>query len=255
MNELRAKIRLSVEGKEEVKSLFDSGREASHRFRAQLSEDAKAVGRDMVTLGGQIARGLGALGGIGAGISIAENARSVMELRDAVAGLAANAGLAEGQLAPLREEINSAALASQQFGKDLAEALNTFVAKTGDIDQGRRNLELWGKVAKATRADVSEIAAIGAELSKLNIRDQSAAYAIQAKQADVGSVELRDLVSQGPRLFAAYPQAVARTLEIAETTVKIHVQGILRKLGLTSRVQAAVYATSHTGIRTSPSQV
>ena len=37
---------------------------------------------------------------------------------------------------------------------------------------------------------------------------------------------------------------IARELDIAETTVKIHVQHILRKLGLTSRVQAAVYATS-----------
>jgi two-component system, NarL family, nitrate/nitrite response regulator NarL len=37
---------------------------------------------------------------------------------------------------------------------------------------------------------------------------------------------------------------IARTLEIAETTVKIHVQHILRKLGLSSRVQAAVYAVA-----------
>lgn len=36
---------------------------------------------------------------------------------------------------------------------------------------------------------------------------------------------------------------IARVLDIAETTVKIHVQHILRKLGLTSRVQAAVYAS------------
>lgn len=36
---------------------------------------------------------------------------------------------------------------------------------------------------------------------------------------------------------------IARTLQIAETTVKIHVQHILRKLGLSSRVQAAVYAS------------
>ena len=38
---------------------------------------------------------------------------------------------------------------------------------------------------------------------------------------------------------------IARTLEIAETTVKIHVQHILRKLALSSRVQAAVFATEH----------
>jgi two-component system, NarL family, nitrate/nitrite response regulator NarL len=38
---------------------------------------------------------------------------------------------------------------------------------------------------------------------------------------------------------------IARALDIAETTVKIHVQHILRKLNLSSRVQAAVFATSH----------
>ncbi len=35
---------------------------------------------------------------------------------------------------------------------------------------------------------------------------------------------------------------IARRLELAESTVKIHVQHILRKLNLSSRVQAAVYA-------------
>lgn len=38
---------------------------------------------------------------------------------------------------------------------------------------------------------------------------------------------------------------IARKLELAESTVKIHVQGILRKLNLTSRVQAAVFAVEH----------
>jgi two-component system nitrate/nitrite response regulator NarL len=37
---------------------------------------------------------------------------------------------------------------------------------------------------------------------------------------------------------------IARTLDIAEATVKIHVQHILRKLNLSSRVQAAVYLAS-----------
>ncbi len=38
---------------------------------------------------------------------------------------------------------------------------------------------------------------------------------------------------------------IARELNLAESTVKIHVQGILRKLNLASRVQAAVYAVEH----------
>ncbi len=40
-------------------------------------------------------------------------------------------------------------------------------------------------------------------------------------------------------------KSIARTLDLAESTVKIHVQGILRKLNISSRVQAAVYAVEH----------
>ena len=38
---------------------------------------------------------------------------------------------------------------------------------------------------------------------------------------------------------------IARQLNLAESTVKIHVQGILRKLNLSSRVQAAVFAVEN----------
>ncbi|MBB5020431.1 two-component system nitrate/nitrite response regulator NarL [Chitinivorax tropicus] len=38
---------------------------------------------------------------------------------------------------------------------------------------------------------------------------------------------------------------IARELNVAESTVKIHVQNILKKLNLSSRVQAAVYAVEH----------
>lgn len=40
-------------------------------------------------------------------------------------------------------------------------------------------------------------------------------------------------------------KSIARNLNLAESTVKIHVQGILRKLNISSRVQAAVYAVEH----------
>jgi two-component system nitrate/nitrite response regulator NarL len=38
---------------------------------------------------------------------------------------------------------------------------------------------------------------------------------------------------------------IARDLDIAETTVKIHIQHIFKKLDLTSRVQIAVFAATH----------
>ena len=40
-------------------------------------------------------------------------------------------------------------------------------------------------------------------------------------------------------------KVIAHHLELAESTIKVHVQNILRKLNLSSRVQAAVYAVQH----------
>jgi len=52
--------------------------------------------------------------------------------------------------------------------------------------------------------------------------------------------EVLALLAQG-----ASNKELARRLTVAESTIKIHIQHILRKLNLTSRVQAAVYATEH----------
>lgn len=46
-------------------------------------------------------------------------------------------------------------------------------------------------------------------------------------------------------------KAIARSLDVAESTVKIHVQNILKKLNLSSRVQAAVFAVGQ-GMGKSP---
>jgi len=63
-------------------------------------------------------------------------------------------------------------------------------------------------------------------------RDASGVALLSARERDV-----LQLIAQGDS-----NKLIARKLDIAETTVKIHVQHILRKLQLTSRVQAAVYA-------------
>ena len=60
-------------------------------------------------------------------------------------------------------------------------------------------------------------------------------YGLTVRQVDV----LRMLASGGSN------KEIARTLDIAETTVKIHVQHILRKLNVSSRVHAAVIASEN----------
>ncbi|MEX3938000.1 response regulator [Paraburkholderia sp. BR10937] len=56
----------------------------------------------------------------------------------------------------------------------------------------------------------------------------------------------RDIVRELAR--GASNKEIARTLDLAESTVKIHVRNILRKLNLTSRVQVAIYAMGHDGM-------
>lgn len=88
--------------------------------------------------------------------------------------------------------------------------------------------EMTGKLVAAyrhaagTAAAVPETAPIPAPLAMLSPRE----------------VEILRCIAAGDS-----NKEIARTLSIAETTVKIHVQHILRKLDVSSRVHAAVLAT------------
>jgi two-component system nitrate/nitrite response regulator NarL len=93
--------------------------------------------------------------------------------------------------------------------------------------------ELTGKLISAFRA-----AAAGAEPAA-----RRGAAGEGAAAAELLSPREQDILREIAR--GASNKEIARTLGIAETTVKIHVQHILRKLGLSSRVQAAVWATEH----------
>ncbi|MBT9462486.1 response regulator [Hydrogenophaga sp.] len=93
--------------------------------------------------------------------------------------------------------------------------------------------EMTTKLVSALRAQPpaqgeapgAPMATAGAELASLSVRE----------------LEILHLIARGDS-----NKHIARQLDIAETTVKIHVQHILRKLHLTSRVQAAVFAARHT---------
>ena len=72
-----------------------------------------------------------------------------------------------------------------------------------------------------------------------------AAAAPPALVSPLQQLSPRELEILGSIANGASNKEIARTLGIAETTVKIHVQHVLRKLDVSSRVQAAVLATTH----------
>ncbi|SCK06335.1 two component transcriptional regulator, LuxR family [Variovorax sp. HW608] len=128
---------------------------------------------------------------------------------------------------------------------DLAAALRGgaqgYLLKTVDSDvmasaivramQGESTIspEMTGKLVTAFRA----------------VQGQPAQQPQPSEPADpIGSLSPREQEILAHIARGASNKDIARALGIAETTVKIHVQHILRKLNLSSRVQAAVYAVS-----------
>lgn len=137
-------------------------------------------------------------------------------------------------------------LTVSEDGDDLAAALQAgasgYLLKTIERD------DLIGSIRRAMRGE----SVVSPEMTEKLIQAFRAASAVPVAAAqDVEPEELHDALS--PReleilreiAHGGSNKEIARTLGIAETTVKIHVQRILRKLNLTSRVQAAVYASGH----------
>ena len=80
-------------------------------------------------------------------------------------------------------------------------------------------------------------------------RDGAAAVAASTPQppSEVSAIDLLSAREREVLVLIARGDSnklIARQLDIAETTVKIHVQHILRKLQLSSRVQAAVFVAA-----------
>ncbi|MDD5324828.1 MAG: response regulator [Polaromonas sp.] len=85
-----------------------------------------------------------------------------------------------------------------------------------------------------------EMSAMGAD----QVRAERAVSAVSQDRPDLDLLSVREREVLTLIACGDSNKVIARKLDIAETTVKIHVQHILRKLQLTSRVQAAVYAAS-----------
>jgi len=111
-------------------------------------------------------------------------------------------------------------------GPDLAAAIRRAVAGESVVSP-----EMMHKLVHAFRAS-SAGPAVAAASSASGPAPSAELQALSPREREA----LRELAR------GASNKEIARSLGIAETTVKIHVQNILRKLNLSSRVQVAVWA-------------
>jgi hypothetical protein len=208
--EFTLKFKAELENKEELNRFFDQANRGAEQFRANFGRTLSSIGGTISSFAGKAKSELSAFGGKDLGGSFGGEARGVLQLRDAINQLAVSSGGGNEMMASLRGEIHSTAVAASQLQDNVTEALQAFVEKTGDLGTARANLMLYARAATATSSAVKDLALVGVELSdKLNVKDQAASFAILATQAKAGAIELRDLATKGPRIFAAAASAGA----------------------------------------------
>lgn len=200
--EFNLKFKLSLDNKDELSNTLKKAERDAKSFSATLSKGLADGAKQIAGFAASNAKSLSQLatGDLG----IASNAKKVLELRNNIAALSVAAGKGAAGIEPLRQEIHRIAQASNQMQDDVTAAFAAFVAKTGDLDTAKKNMELYGRVALATSASLQDVANVGVELKdKMGIKEQAAAMSILVQQAKLGAIEFKEMAAIGPKVLAA----------------------------------------------------
>lgn len=151
----------------------------------------------------------------------------VMHGRDALA-----------QILSSQPELAVLMLTVSEDGDDLAECM-----KAGARGYLLKNINADFLLSSIRRAVTGDSVLSPEMTAKLVARLR--APAPDSRQQELESLTPRERETLAYLARGASNKEIARELDLAESTIKVHVQNILRKLGLHSRVQAAVYAVEH----------
>ncbi|WP_274584501.1 response regulator transcription factor [Neisseria leonii] len=142
------------------------------------------------------------------------------------------------QILSSRPEQNVVMLTVSEDGDDLTECMRLgargFLLKNIHVDF------LIDAVKRSVEGDNVFSPEMTARLVQSLIRPQS-----PPANSLLDTLTPRELEILGHLAAGHSNKIIARHLDLAESTIKVHVQNILRKLELNSRVQAAVYAVQH----------
>lgn len=136
-----------------------------------------------------------------------------------------------------RPETDVLMLTVSEEAEDLATAL-----RAGADGYLLKNIDADYLVGALKRVTAGESVIAPAMTSKLVAQFRTSAQPAPTEQDKLTPRE-RDILSDLARGLSN--KEIGRHLGVAESTVKIHVQNVLKKLNLTSRVQAAVYAVAN----------
>jgi two-component system nitrate/nitrite response regulator NarL len=139
----------------------------------------------------------------------------------------------------LSEEVPESHVVMLTVSEDADDLIETL--RLGASGYLLKNIDTQMLLDSIRRAAEGE-SVVSAEMTSKLVRGIQANPRLEAQPADRDRLSPREREILGFLAKGASNKEIARELQVAESTVKIHVQHILRKLNLTSRVQAAVYA-------------
>lgn len=141
----------------------------------------------------------------------------------------------------MRQDSPESAIVMLTVSED-AEDLSTAL-KAGASGYLLKNIDTDYLTRAIRRAAAGETVVAEAMTAKLVAQLQSGTVPPAASELDKLTPREREILDCLAR--GESNKGIARILDLAESTVKIHVQSVLKKLKLSSRVQAAVYAVEH----------
>lgn len=141
----------------------------------------------------------------------------------------------------MRQDSPESAIVMLTVSED-AEDLSTAL-KAGASGYLLKNIDTEYLTRAIRRAAAGETVVAEAMTAKLVAQLQSGSAPPVASELDKLTPREREILDCLAR--GESNKGIARILDLAESTVKIHVQSVLKKLKLSSRVQAAVYAVEH----------
>lgn len=177
-------------------SKFDAGlRDARKKLRSFGGDVRGAFGK-VSGVAGKIAGGLGA--GLGMAIpgGVADIVGDVLAAEKALTRFQIAGDRTPAQMEEFRASLSRVAGATGVARQELIDGAAAYVALTGDADGAAGSMEMFAKVANATGASVSDIAATAASMRdnmKIDPKDFEAAFSALHVQGKAGAVELREL--------------------------------------------------------------
>lgn len=167
---------------------------------ARVGQTVKAVGKAGLALTGVAGAGLAAAG-------VQEAASMDEKVRRLIIASRQGGETSKYNPAGLTSKFNQTSVASGVGADDLVTGVQSFVAKTGDLDSAIKHLDTFATTAQASGASVSDIANAAADLSeKMDIksvdqmREALASLYLEGKK---GAFEIRDLAQYLPEVAAA----------------------------------------------------